>query len=332
MIWKTIKIHVMDVWPDFNLEIMAFYHILRAHYNVIVTDSWEDADYIFFSCFGDGHWSVTQDKIKIFFTAENITPDFNTCDYAIGFDWLSFGDRYLRLSNFYSVACPKIGYNPKEFKRGSEIGERPYFCSFTVSNCHASEYRVKIFEKLSQYKKVDSGGKYKNNIGAPIDNKFSFDSLRKFTICCENSSHSGYTTEKLYQAFASGAVPIYWGDPDVSKVFNKRAFINALDYKSIDEVVDRIIAIDNDAELYLELIAQPIFVNPSEETFEFQHVQLQRFLVRIFEQDIKSAYRYNRHNAHFNYSKRMQEIMASSRLSLKNIAIREVKRRIRRLF
>ena len=34
--------------------------------------------------------------VKIYFTGENDVPDFNLADYALGFHYIDFGDRYLR--------------------------------------------------------------------------------------------------------------------------------------------------------------------------------------------------------------------------------------------
>ena len=36
------------------------------------------------------------DCVRIQCTGENIRPDFNITDYAIGFDFINFDDRYLR--------------------------------------------------------------------------------------------------------------------------------------------------------------------------------------------------------------------------------------------
>lgn len=80
------------------------------------------------------------------------------------------------------------------------------------------------------YKKVDSGGKYKNNIGKPVENKRDFQMTHKFVIAFENTSTRGYTTEKIIGAYAAGAVPIYWGDPDVAMTFNTKSFINCNEY------------------------------------------------------------------------------------------------------
>ena len=47
----------------------------------------------------------------------------------------------------------------------------------------------------------------------------------------ENTYAPGYTTEKIMDAFASGCVPIYYGDPLVVQDFNPDSFINAHDFK-----------------------------------------------------------------------------------------------------
>ncbi len=76
----------------------------------------------------------------------------------------------------------------------------------------------------------------------------------KFTIAFENESCPGYTTEKIIHALAAGSVPIYWGNPDVARLFNPSAFINCHDFSSFEEVVEKILSIDdndNDYKHYL---------------------------------------------------------------------------------
>ncbi|MCQ4917017.1 glycosyltransferase, partial [Bacteroides nordii] len=53
-------------------------------------------DYLFFSVFGYEN-IYYHNCTKIFYSGQNITPDFNICDYAIGFNFVSFGDRYIRI-------------------------------------------------------------------------------------------------------------------------------------------------------------------------------------------------------------------------------------------
>ena len=299
---KAIRIKFMDYWDGFeerNLSVnigtpkeFLFLRLLKKHFDVIICD---DADYVFFSAFGESHWRVPDSAIKIFHTEENLAPDFNACDYAIGFEWMEYGDRYIRFPNY--LRYPRLTFDQMIHKH--ELGEgwdlkteKTAFCSFVVSNPKC-EKRIKIFEALSEYKRVDSGGQVLNNIGGPVKNKIEFESSHKFSICCENTSHSGYTTEKLVQAFAARTIPIYWGDPDVNKVFNPKAFINVSDYATIDDLVDEIKRIDNDDQLYMSILKEPALL-PSALSIDEEYDRLEKWLIPIFERPICESYRRNR--------------------------------------
>jgi len=57
--------------------------------------------------------------------------------------------------------------------------------------------------------------------------KFKEDGLATymFSFAHENASYPGYFTEKILDCFATGTIPIYWGDPDIGKVFNEDGII-----------------------------------------------------------------------------------------------------------
>lgn len=284
----------MDYWSGFDPsgESYLIKQILDRHYNVVVGD---DADYVFFSAKGESHWAVPDRCVKIFHTGENLTPDFNACDYAIGFDWLDFGDRYIRfpLYLFYDRALLDRMRSKHEIPQGWNLAEeKPDFCSFVVSN-PLNPYRNEAFRKLSGYRKVDSGGRYENNVGGSVADKFAFDSRHKFSLCFENGSHPGYTTEKLVEALAARTVPIYWGDPDVGKVFNTKAFINVSDYGSLDAALLRVQELDRDDDLYLSMIREPAML-PGAPSVEDEVARLESWLLPIFEQPLEQAWRRNR--------------------------------------
>lgn len=59
----------------------------------------------------------------------------------------------------------------------------------------------------------------------------------KFTLCFENSSgYNGYITEKIFDAFAAGSVPVYYGAPNITDYIPKSAFIDFRDFESIYEL------------------------------------------------------------------------------------------------
>lgn len=63
----------------------------------------------------------------------------------------------------------------------------------------------------------------------------------KFTLCFENAIFPGYLTEKIFDAFIAGSVPVYLGDPEVEKIVPKEAFIDARDYPDAEGLMDRLL-------------------------------------------------------------------------------------------
>lgn len=276
---KKIKIDFVDFFRGFDKENNQFTHILRKRYDVEISDT---PDYIFFSSFGK-HF-LDYDCVKIYFTGECIVPDFNLCDYAMAFDHISFGDRYLRVP-LYEV----LHYKPKyqTLINGTiPVKSKTDFCGFVVSNDQGMKERLQMYKLLSAYKKVESGGRYMNNIGGPIKDKFAFDQSHKFSLAFENCSHKGYTTEKIVEAFAAGAIPIYYGNPEIGKEFNTKAFVNIYDFASLEDAVKRVIEIDQNDELYKQMKAEPIITGARKDDSE-----LRAFLYNIFDQPLDAARR-----------------------------------------
>ena len=104
--------------------------------------------------------------------------------------------------------------------------KRTKFCASVISNTKYGDFfRLKFMDELSEYKQIDYGGSYKNNIGGKIKNKTEFLMSYKFSIAMENSNGDGYNSEKIYQSFLSGTIPIYYGDYMIDEIYNPKAFI-----------------------------------------------------------------------------------------------------------
>lgn len=277
---KSLKIKFVDFWSDFNPRFNFIINTLKKNYEVILSDS---PDYLFFSTFGYSH--LEYDCVKIMFVGENIVPDFNLCDYALGFDFLDFGDRYMRLplflvrDNFKELSIAKDLIPEDVLKRK--------FCSVVVSNAQVSNpIRERFFRLLSEYKQVDSGGKLWNNVGGPVVDKQKFISGYKFNIAFENSSVRGYTTEKIMDAMIANTLPVYWGNPWVGRDFNERSFVDVSSFSSLEKAVEYIVELDTDDVRYLEIMKEP-WVNDS---FIFNwEKRLNEFLVHIVEKPITEA-------------------------------------------
>ncbi len=326
-----IKVAFVDFWQRIDLDNFILVKALRQHHEIKICDMAE-ADYVIFSVFGEEHWFSPNRAVKIFYTGENCTPDFNACDYAFGFNHMSVGDRYMRLPNYYCtprfLKSTLLMEKKHQLPEGFDLHrEKPDFCSFVVSNGDANPIRQQFFELLSKYKRVDSGGRFMNNVGGPVDDKTAFDARHRFAITFENSATSGYTTEKIVDAFAARCVPIYWGDPDIARVFNPKAFINVRDYDSLESVVRKVSEIDRDEEAYMAMLREPALLN---DLFLYDNVfsQVVAMTDRIVSSPVSEAYRYNRDFWGKKYIDREQQLIRHSRKDWKTLLKESIKHRI----
>lgn len=245
-----LKIKFTDFWPGFDEYNNIFVDILKQKHEIVIC---ENPDYLIYSVFGFKH--LTFDNcVKISYTGENLSPDFNLCDYAIGFDIMNFGDRYIRLPLYTLYGIDELA-TPKIIEPNIVLNRK--FCSFVVSNASGSPERSRFFHLLSEYKQVDSGGKYENNVGGPVINKKEFIKNYKFNIAFENSMQDGYTTEKIMEPMLVNSLPIYWGNRLVKLDFNPRSFIDASNFSSLEAVVEHIVQLDINEDKYLNMLSEP---------------------------------------------------------------------------
>lgn len=317
---KKITVGFCDFWNGFDQEGFILTKALREHYEVEIKANPAEADYVFYSLFGEEHWFLPDRCITIFYTGENVCPDFNACDYAVGFEWLDFADRYMRLPNNYCTRLFAEGTRQMELHPIPADPEKRQFCSFVVSNADANPIRQQFFEQLSAYRQVDSGGRFMNNVGGPVADKIAFHRQHKFVIAFENSSHPGYTTEKIFDAFAAGSIPIYWGDPEVCKVFNRKAFVEVT---TIEEALEQVKHLDQDDEAYLQMLTQPPL---ADDVFSYdnQFEAAVRFMTHIVEQPLPEAVRRNREFWGRKYADRERQLIAKSRKGLKEMILERI--------
>lgn len=284
---KKLKIQFADVGNNGNVNRLI---------EGILSKEWEfelckDPDYLFCGDYYTYEF-LNYDCIKILVNGENEYPNLNTYDYTIGTNDFQFRDRYIRWPFYlwrdgtrkeFDMACQKH----KNIKTGTRK-----FCNFVVSNGqNADLYRTELFEQLNKYKRVDSGGRYLNNLGYFVGDKLSFMRDYKFTIACENSTQKGYITEKIVEAWASGTIPIYWGGVDIADEFNEKAFINCMNCRNIEEVVEKVKEIDQSEELYFEMLREPILSSSSNAVKFLDDTPLIDFFRNIFEQPKEQARR-----------------------------------------
>ena len=241
-----------------------------------------------------------RDRIFIFFCRECLEPDLTVFDYATTWNrkHIYSGRMIHNVPAIWNDRTDSLRINDLTREEAVKLlRDNKGFCNFIYS--HAADARDKFYHMLSGYKKIDSLGPYLHNTdtetsrNAPdwYDLSIEMKHGYKFSIAMENASCSGYTSEKLITSLHAHTVPIYWGDPDVAELVNPKAFINCNDYSSFEEVIKRVKEIDNDDDLWLDIVTQPWQTEEQQKLTLNIMQKYNQFWRDVFLQDIKHAKR-----------------------------------------
>lgn len=303
---KTINLKFVGLSSTPYIKEHLLWHVLRdilsQRYEIKLSD---DPQWVICSLFGSTFYEYTQYECpRIFYCTENLIPDFNIVDYAISHSRVDFEGR-----NFYYPLClhndlrrygkpENYAQSLAERKLSPEdtniLKNKDLFCNFIYGFESENRIRETFFENLStKYKTVTSAGTNLNNMPdgriIRMTEKSEFQRRCKFTIAFESTRQSGFCTEKILDAYYANTIPIYYGDPFVTEIFNPQSFINVSDYESFDEVIEVIRKLDSDDEAYMKMLTAPVFNDP--ELPKRRYDELCAFLYGIFDQEPSKAYR-----------------------------------------
>jgi len=255
---EPVRVKFTDFPPNAQSDGQLL-EIVRKRFPAVISD---DPEILFYAAQGEEYRRYN--CLRIFYTGENVRPNFDECDFAFAFDYID-DPRMFRLpfcSRFTVLESLTDRRDPATI-----TAEKTRFCNFVYSNPHPRE-RIRFFRLLSRYRRVDSFGRVLNNMpfephaGERFandyrDHKAAFLKPYKFTISFESESYPGYVTEKIIDPMRLDSIPIYWGSPRIHEDFNSRSFVNCHEFGSLEEVVERIIEIDRDPALYHAMLAEP---------------------------------------------------------------------------
>lgn len=194
--------------------------------------------------------------VSLHVSAENPgNPDYKNfassfCDFGLGHEFRPDDPRYLRMPHWWNYIDFSIHgiCGPSHWIRlGAPIQEdelmRPiqWNCSghdaaaFIVSQMNHE--RTFLYDRCAGVISIDGYGKAFDP-GVKNHSKSGFTKRRlladyKYSLCPENALYPGYYTEKIPEAFVSGAIPITYADAHVSVDFDNRAFVNLADFLPI---------------------------------------------------------------------------------------------------
>lgn len=96
-------------------------------------------------------------------------------------------------------------------------------------------------EATSWVHKIVPAAPFKNALGRTTLPKMETLSQYQFCLAFENfAGNYGYISEKIFDCFYAGVVPIYWGDQDITQYVPKAAFIDARNFKDDLELLNYI--------------------------------------------------------------------------------------------
>lgn len=92
------------------------------------------------------------------------------------------------------------------------------------------------------------------------DSKFEVLSQYRFCLCFENMAMRGYVTEKIFDCFYAGTIPLYLGASDISELVPRNAYIDCRDFTTWEELrgatigmaPERLIAMKNAGREFLQ--------------------------------------------------------------------------------
>ena len=205
-------------------------------------------------------------KCKLFYYGENLNryPQYNneqvlldTFDLIVGFKETNIGKKQIRFPLWlmyykyynYNLDDNLIVYIENKYKENkSKIktifativahhdreGQRTKICN--EIDTYTSTHNTNTNNNTNNNTKINcnimcpSNFRHNtNNIGPRTEDKINYISQGIYNICPENSEFEGYFTEKIFQAFEAGTIPLYWAidlpEKDLINI-NKYCFCN----------------------------------------------------------------------------------------------------------
>lgn len=280
---KVVRVKMVG-WGNPNLRDVNgdnfFYHVLRKKYELHIVN--EDPDLIFYEL-GDTNPHLRYNNcVKIYYAGEpgiwdknrympyykdhpRIALSMKDANYVISTYNIN-NPTHFRLPLYVLYAyqmtidkrIPNLNYFTKAKNFTKDNISNRKCCVFMHRNKHGKRSEFK--NKLMKYINVDDV-----SIGGYSYEKHFFIKNYKFTFAFENNDGyigdvfmgDNYTTEKIIEPMAAGSVSLYWGNKDIAKELNTKSFMNWYDYNDDDSYIEKIIELNNNDDLYLEMLNQP---------------------------------------------------------------------------
>lgn len=120
----------------------------------------------------------------------------------------------------------------------------------------------RIFSYLPDNRKIHSSWKGR------AENKIEVLSKYKFNLCFENAkSYPGYITEKIFDSFFAGTVPVYWGASNIENYIPSDCYIDFRAFNSISDCYEFLKTVSDDQIVIYQQSMQRFL--ESEKSYQF---------------------------------------------------------------
>lgn len=274
--------------------------------NKKVSVSWYKPNLIISSVFGNH--LVLKFLLKIlntpslFFSGENISLDryypyrdylknlpslalgCNDSPYAFRFPlWLNY---IFTSKEIASASLEDVKNKLKEIESNSFLN-KGRFAAMIARHDGFGISRTSIVQSLSTIDLVSCAGKFLCNDDTLVeefnDNKKAYLRNFIFNICPENSSAPNYVTEKVFEAFEAGCIPVYWGDdtpePDI---LNPKRIIFWQENSDNKANIQLIEGLYKDKKTREDFLKEPVFVEDADKVIYNYFLMLRKEVTNLF--------------------------------------------------
>ena len=283
-------------WGPENLEQQWFVRFLRHHFpdNQTVVNFFGPVSSPFFI-------KRNFEGKKVFYAPEDVDHPLTQLhlyygDYCLNHTDLSMGfgqvqhARYLRFPYWILTTFSPEDDAAAIKERIKQINENRYEKSgecVLINKHDPAGTRELVYNGVKDILDVKLAGQWRNNTRELWDDfgndKEAYLRTFKFNICAENNNTKDYVTEKIFDAFISDCVPLYYGalnDPEPGLI-NRDAVIFWNKEGKNTENREKILELKNNESFYREFMSRPKLLPAAAEYVIDRYAKLKEHFARI---------------------------------------------------
>ena len=181
---------------------------------------------------------LSEDKLVIFVSGENISPAYNYHDCSLTTRISSFGGKNIRLPQWYG----EINFKNDDIRFNEAFNSLPrnstkrdlLFSAIYNNSTPEREAMIATLRQIFGYNSIHIFGSQR---GKSVD-KMKVLSRTVVNICFENSIGDGYTTEKLFHSKMMECKSLYWGDTTYRIDFDDKDVHNVKESLELKQTIE----------------------------------------------------------------------------------------------